>query len=78
MALTQQDLDQFVKAEALNAATMALHAETVRRYEIEARAARERLRSLDAANGVFAFVSPLLDGMLMAAGVGLLAVAIFG
>ena len=79
MSLTQRELDQFVRDETFNVAARAMQAEAERRYELVARAARERQRGLDATNGIiFSALMPIVDGMFMALGGALLVLAIFG
>lgn len=74
--LTQQDLDRFVQSEAQNSRAMEIYREDLARYHVQrARAERERLRNL---NGALSLVTPMLDAVVMAAGVGVLALAIFG
>lgn len=69
--LTQRELDRFVAMEKMTEADQ-------RRYEVTARAMRERMRHLEAPNGILAVVSPILDSAMMAIGGAVLVLAIFG
>lgn len=74
--LTQQQLGRFVQSEAQRSSTLELHREDVARYE--ARKARAESDSLRQLNSVLGLMAPMLDALVMAAGIGVLAVAIFG